>query len=212
MHRLSQNELDGLTENAAVLESDGLGPKVLKLTDGSFLKLFRKRPRLSSEALRPYARRFAENASALQRLGFISPQIIQVYALSGPINATAVHYWPLPGETLRQVLSHSAVEERRHLVERFGELLAKLHEAGVYFRSVHLGNVLLLPDGQFGLIDLADMRIGRFALSLGKRQRNLKHMQRYAEDSRWLFEEYRGALRSGYQKLAARKALQLFPD
>ncbi|UTW09487.1 phosphotransferase [Pseudomonas benzenivorans] len=211
MHRLSQKELDGLTENAAVLESDGLGAKVLKLNDGSFLKLFRKRSRWSSETLRPYARRFAENARDLQRLGFTSPEIIQVYALPGPINATAVHYWPLPGKTLRQALSQSSPEQRRALVERFGELLAKLHEAGVYFRSVHLGNVLVLPDGQFGLIDLADMRIGRFPLSLGKRQRNLKHMRRYAEDNRWLFEENRDALRAGYSRPAPRKAQQLFP-
>jgi tRNA A-37 threonylcarbamoyl transferase component Bud32 len=212
MQRLSQSELQGLSANATVLESDGLGPKVLKLTDGSFLKLFRKRPRLSSETLRPYARRFAENARDLQRLGFISPEIIQVYTLPGPINATAVHYWPLPGETLRQALGQSSAAQRRTLVEQFGELLAKLHETGVYFRSVHLGNVLVLPDGQFGLIDLADMRIGRFALSLGKRRRNLKHMRRYAEDSHWLFEEHRGALRSGYTRLAAKKAQQLFPD
>ncbi|WP_338050406.1 lipopolysaccharide kinase InaA family protein [Pseudomonas lalucatii] len=211
MQRLSQQELEGLSDNAEVLESDGLGAKVLKLHDGSFLKLFRKRSRWSSETLRPYARRFAENARDLQRLGFISPQIIQVYALPGPVNATAVHYWPLPGKTLRQALSQGSAEQRERLVERFGELLAKLHEAGVYFRSVHLGNVLLLPDDQLGLIDLADMRIGRFALSLGKRRRNLKHMRRYAEDSRWLFEEYRHALRSGYGRLAGRTAQQLFP-
>jgi tRNA A-37 threonylcarbamoyl transferase component Bud32 len=212
MQRLSQSDLEGLSAGAAVLESDGLGPKVLKLTDGSFLKLFRKRPRLSSETLRPYARRFAENASLLKRLGFISPEVIQVYALPGPVNATAVHYWPLPGETLRQALSQSSIKQRRKLVEQFGELLAQLHEAGVYFRSVHLGNVLLLPDGQFGLIDLADMRIGRFPLGLGKRRRNLKHMQRYAEDSRWLFDECRSDLRAGYNRLAAKQGQRLFPD
>ncbi|WP_439860726.1 lipopolysaccharide kinase InaA family protein [Pseudomonas sp. MBLB4136] len=212
MQRLSQRELEGLSANATVLESDGLGPKVLKLADGSFLKLFRKRPRLSSETLRPYARRFADNASTLKHLGFISPEIIRVYALPGPVNATAVHYRPLPGETLRQTLGEGSTEQRRALVKQFGELLAKLHETGVYFRSVHLGNVLVLPDGQLGLIDLADMRIGRFALSLGKRRRNLKHMRRYAEDSHWLFEEHRGALRDGYARLAAKKAQQLFPD
>lgn len=210
MLTLSRSELDALSQDAKVLESDGLGAKVLLLADGSFLKLFRKRSRFSSETLKPYAKRFADNARRLQRLGFCSPEIIRLYALTDPINSTAVHYWPLPGETLRQVLLQSPAERRQELVERFGELLARMHEAGVYFRSVHLGNVLLQPDGQWGLIDLADMQISRFALSLHKRRRNLKHMSRYAEDKHWLFEEHRAALQAGYNRYASKKALSLF--
>lgn len=210
MQTLSRPELTALTANASVLELDGLGPKVLKLTDGSFLKLFRKRSVFSRETLKPYAKRFAENAERLQQLGFNSPKIIQVYWLVDPVNKTAVHYWPLPGETLRHVLGGSSSEHRHQLIEQFGELLAKLHASGVYFRSVHLGNVLVQPDGQLGLIDLADMRISRFALSLRKRQRNLKHMRRYVDDQQWLFEEHRNALKTGYSRIAKRQARKLF--
>lgn len=210
MKTLSQLELNALSANANVLELDGLGPKVLKLTDGSFLKLFRKRSVFSSETLKPYAKRFAENAARLQRLGFNSPHIIQVYWLVDPVNKTAVHYWPLPGETLRHTLANSPNERRQQLIEQFGELLAKLHASGVYFRSVHLGNVLVQPDGQLALIDLADMRISRFALSLNKRQRNLKHMRRYSDDQQWLFEEHRSALKTGYSRIAKNQALKLF--
>ncbi len=212
MLTLSQNQYDALSNDACVLESDGLGAKVLRLADGSFLKLFRKRRLLSSETLKPYAKRFAENAQRLQQLGFISPEVIQLYALPGPINATAVHYRPLPGETLRQVLSVSAATRRQQLIEQFGELLAKMHEAGVYFRSVHLGNVLVQPCGQLGLIDLADMQISRRALSFAKRRRNLKHMRRYTEDSHWLFEEHLTALQKGYSRYANQKARTLLTD
>ena len=210
MQTLSQPELTALSANASVLEVDGLGPKVLKLADGSFLKLFRKRSVFSRETLKPYAKRFAENAARLQNLGFSSPKIIQVYRLVDPVNKTAVHYWPLPGETLRHILSNSCSERRQELVELFGELLAKLHGSGIYFRSVHLGNVLVQPDGQLGLIDLADMRISQFALSLHKRQRNLKHMRRYVDDQKWLFEEHRDALKAGYSRIAKQQALKLF--
>lgn len=210
MQTLSQLELSALSANARVLELDGLGPKVLQLTDGSFLKLFRKRQVLSRETLKPYAKRFAENAERLRRLGFSSPQIIQVYWLDDPVNKTAVHYWPLPGETLRHVLGNSACDHRQQLVAQFGELLARLHANGVYFRSVHLGNVLVQPDGELGLIDLADMRISYFALSLHKRQRNLKHMRRYVEDQKWLFEEHRDALKAGYSRVAKKQAAKLF--
>jgi tRNA A-37 threonylcarbamoyl transferase component Bud32 len=210
MRTLSPSELSALISSATILESDGLGAKVLKLTDGSFLKLFRKRSILSSETLKPYAKRFAQNAECLRDLGFNSPQIIQVYRLIDPVNKTAVHYWPLPGKTLRDVLGSSSTEQRQQLVAQFGELLARLHACGVYFRSVHLGNVLVQHDGQLGLIDLADMRISRFALSLSKRQRNLKHMRRYAEDQQWLFEENLEALKTGYSRAANNQTLKIF--
>lgn len=210
MRTLSPTELSALTSHASILEQDGLGAKVLKLEDGSLLKLFRKRPVFSSETLKPYAKRFAQNAVRLRHLGFNSPQIIQIYWLVDPINKTAVHYWPLPGQTLRHALASSTIEQRQQLVEKFGALLARLHTCGVYFRSVHLGNVLVQPDGQLGLIDLADMRISRFSLSLSKRRRNLKHMRRYAEDQRWLFDEHLEALKTGYNRATDNQTLKLF--
>ena len=55
-----------LRDNAEVLEADGHGDKVLRLRDGSFLKLFRRKRLISSAALFPYAERFARNASELR--------------------------------------------------------------------------------------------------------------------------------------------------
>ncbi|MGO4610372.1 lipopolysaccharide kinase InaA family protein, partial [Variovorax sp. 2RAF20] len=122
--------------------------------------------------------------------------------------SSAVHYSPLPGSTLRQVLQGiTAPAVRQALVERFGKFMAQLHEQGVYFRSLHLGNVLVLDDGEFGLIDLADMRIYPSSLSLSLRKRNLRHMQRYAVDRRWLFEDHFGALLQGYAVMASKSAV-----
>lgn len=42
-----------LRDNAEVLEADGHGDKVLRLRDGSFLKLFRRKRLISSAALFP---------------------------------------------------------------------------------------------------------------------------------------------------------------
>ncbi|WXL25243.1 O-antigen ligase family protein [Ectopseudomonas mendocina] len=210
MTKLCATDLNGLAHNALVLEQDGLGPKVLKLTDDSILKLFRKRPLLSRESLNPYACRFAENAKHLQQLGFTCPDILHVYWLDDPVNGTAVHYRPLPGQTLRKAIENTDSEERHALVQRFGELLANLHAKGVYFRSAHLGNVLLLPDGNLGLIDLADMQISGKPLTRGKRRRNLKHIQRYEQDRHWLFEENLDAFKRGYASKNAKAASQLF--
>lgn len=212
MTPLSAAELQELTLNAEVLEKDGLGPKVLHLSDGSFLKLFRKRRLLSSETLKPYARRFAENAKKLRELGFITPEIIKVYRLENDINGTAVRYTPLPGNTLRHALQQVEAEQQSTLINQLGQLLSLLHEKGVYFRSAHLGNVLLLPDGTLGLIDIADLKIQRTPLSLAKRLRNLKHMRRYKQDTHWLFESHKHALIAGYTLHSAKYAQSLFTE
>ncbi|MGF6111635.1 O-antigen ligase family protein [Pseudomonas frederiksbergensis] len=203
---LTPTAFEQMAANAQVIEEDGLGPKVLRLVDGSFLKLFRRRRWYTSGSFNPYSERFAVNSEQLRTLGIPTPQTLALYRLED--GSSAVHYSPLPGNTLRQVLQGiTAPAVRQALVERFGKFMAQLHEQGVYFRSLHLGNVLVLDDGEFGLIDLADMRIYPSSLSLSLRQRNLRHMQRYTEDRRWLFEDHFQALLQGYAATASTSAV-----
>ncbi|MDD0968063.1 MULTISPECIES: bifunctional O-antigen ligase/aminoglycoside phosphotransferase family protein [Pseudomonas] len=205
IQKLSVSGLQRLSADAQVIEEDGLGPKVLRLNDGSFLKLFRRRRWYTSGSFNPYSERFAVNSEQLRQIGIPTPQVLNLYRLKD--GSSAVHYTPLPGHTLRQVLqSITAPAVRQALVERFGKFMARLHEQGVYFRSLHLGNVLVLEDGEFGLIDLADLRVYPSSLSLSLRQRNLRHMQRYTVDKRWLFEDHLEALLQGYAMTASKIA------
>ena len=198
---LSRAALDTLQAHAQVIEEDGLGPKVLRLENGNFLKLFRGRRCYTSGSFNPYSERFAVNSERLQDMGIAAPKILDLYQLTD--GSTAVLYQPLPGQTLRQVMqSMGSPAVRQALVERFGKFLAVLHGKGVYFRSLHLGNVLLMDDGEFALIDIADMHIYPSSLRIALRKRNLRHMQRYPEDRRWLFEEQLQALLDGYASLA----------
>ncbi|WP_282356092.1 O-antigen ligase family protein [Pseudomonas sp. PS01303] len=206
VQKLSATDLQQMSLDAQVIEEDGLGPKVLRLTDGSFLKLFRRRRWYTSGSFNPYSERFAVNSEQLRLMGIPTPQVLNLYRLDD--GSSAVHYAPLPGHTLRQVLqSITAPAVRQALVERFGKFMAQMHEKGVYFRSLHLGNVLVLEDGEFGLIDLADLRVYPSPLSLALRQRNLRHMQRYTVDKRWLFEEHFEALLQGYAVMASQSAV-----
>ncbi|ROM55704.1 bifunctional O-antigen ligase/aminoglycoside phosphotransferase family protein [Pseudomonas rhodesiae] len=195
---------EALSKGAQVIEEDGLGPKVLRLEDGSFLKLFRARRWYTSGGFNPYSQRFATNSQHLQQLGIAAPRILDVYSLRD--GSSAVRYQPLTGLTVRQALQSLDSGVREALVERLGRFMAVLHERGVYFRSLHLGNVLLLEDGEFGLIDLADMRIYPSALRSALRQRNLKHMQRYPQDRNWLFDTHFEPLVSGYASVASAHA------
>ncbi|AZF29990.1 Oligosaccharide repeat unit polymerase Wzy [Pseudomonas sp. R4-35-07] len=192
---------DQLCSNAHVIEADGLGPKVLRLEDGSFLKLFRPRRWYTSGSFNPYSERFASNSEQLRTLDIPAPHVLGLYSL--PDASSAVAYTPLPGLTLRQALQSLDSSLRESLVERFGRFMAQLHERGVYFRSLHLGNVLLMDDGEFGLIDVADLRIFPSPLRYALRQRNLRHMQRYPQDRNWLFETHFEQLVKGYAMVAS---------
>ncbi|UXY52535.1 BUD32 family EKC/KEOPS complex subunit [Pseudomonas tohonis] len=197
MNTISETELQALLLDATPIESDGLGLKVARLKDGSFLKLYRRKRIISSAIFSPPAKRFAQNATKLQSLGIAAPDIEDLLSIPA-LNLNGVRYIPLPGDTLRNRWKSVQGAEIAEEVRRFGAFLARLHNLGIYFRSLHLGNVLLLPDGRFGLIDLSDMWISRKALSRQRRARNLKHILRYPEDIRWLAVEHRDDWVKGY--------------
>ncbi|QQD28225.1 polymerase [Pseudomonas simiae] len=204
VQNLQPEGFNQLCADAHVIEADGLGPKVLRLADGRFLKVFRPRRWYTSGSFYPYSERFASNAEQLRTLGIPTPQILGLYRL--PDASSAVSYSPLPGLTLRQALQSLDNSLRESLIERFGQFMAQLHERGVYFRSLHLGNVLLMDDGEFGLIDIADLRIYPSPLRNALRQRNLRHMQRYPQDRAWLFETHFEQLAKGYASVASQGA------
>ncbi|MCX4063226.1 O-antigen ligase family protein [Pseudomonas rhodesiae] len=201
---LKPEAFEQLCSDAHVIEADGLGPKVLRLSDGRFLKVFRPRRWYTSGSFNPYSERFANNAERLRTLGIPTPQILALYGMRD--GSSAVVYSPLPGLTLRQALQSLDSSLRESLIERFGQFMAQLHERGVYFRSLHLGNVLLMDDGEFGLIDIADLRIFPSPLRNTLRQRNLRHMQRYPQDRAWLFETHFEQLAKGYACIASQGA------
>ncbi|MFC5696837.1 toluene tolerance protein [Pseudomonas sp. GCM10022186] len=177
-----------LSASAAVLERDKYGDKVLRLKDGSFFKLFRRKRVLSSAMLYPYAQRFADNAHLLKSRKVPCPSVLGVYRVSS-LSRDLVHYAPLPGETLRHLYRNSDNPELQGLRKRLGAFVAGLHDQGIYFRSLHLGNIVLTPDDQLGLIDIADLKGQGTALGKNKRLRNFKHLLRYAEDRDWLLAD-----------------------
>lgn len=198
MQKLNHSTYIAMRENAQILEADGSGDKVLLLHDGRFLKLFRRKRLLTSAALYPYAQRFADNAKVLQQSAIPCPGILAVYRIAS-IERDAVYYTPLTGHTLRQLMD--LPDQSQALRAQLGSFVAQLHAARVYFRSLHLGNVVLTPEGNLGLIDIADMKYQRYALSPRKRLRNFRHMLRYEKDSQWLLGQDSGkTFLNGYQQ------------
>lgn len=175
-----------MREGARVLEADPHGAKVLLLADGTILKLFRRKRLITSAMLFPYAARFAANASKLAALGVPVPEVIDVLRIPG-LGRDAVHYHPLPGVTLRQLAGEALPDARkRRLREAFNRLVVLLHDNGVYFRSLHIGNVIVTPDDRLGLIDFSDMRIYPWSLGSYLRRRNIQRLYKVAAEVEWI--------------------------
>lgn len=181
VEKISRKEFEACSEGAKVLEKDRYGKKVLQLRDGTFLKLFRRKSWLSKTAFYPPAKRFAANAAKLQRLEIRCPVVLGLYQMSAPYRSI-VHYQPLEGTTLRHLLNQQPTLEQVELFSELASFITRLHDLGVYFRSLHLGNIVRTPDGALGLIDISDMRCLGKPLSRRLRARNYRHLLRYEDD------------------------------
>lgn len=186
MRTLGHEDYLKLREGARIIEADRHGDKVLLLPDGTYVKLFRRKRLLTSAAFYPYVQRFADNVHALVARGIPCPELIGIYRVPA-IDRDAVHYHPLVGHTLRGIVKDDpSPAEAERLRIALGEFIARLHQLGVYFRSLHLGNIVLTPQNTLGLIDLADMSPRRRSLGRLLRVRNMKHLLRYREEAAWL--------------------------
>lgn len=174
--KLSNDMLATLTADAQVLEEDSLGPKVYRLADGNFLKLFRRKRLLSSALFVPYSDRFWLNAKRLKSLGIPTLTPLELYQLEDA-SLSAVLYSPLQGRTLKDIYLDDPDAFTTQL-PNLVDFIRTLHLRGIYFRSLHLGNIVRTPEGSLGLIDIADLSVQRRPLSKAKARRNLAHFSR----------------------------------
>lgn len=183
MRIVTANEWQQWLDGGEVIERDGRGPKVVRLEDGRLLKIFRPRRRLWLARLTPQARRFAANAAGLQARGVDTPSVGECFWLDRAQAVSACLYQPLPGVSLDRLYRQSR-KQFDALLPALAAFIHSLHRRGIYFRSLHLGNVLLLPDGGLGLIDFLDLRLKRGPLGRALVRRNLAHLRGYLQRSR----------------------------
>ncbi len=179
MRTISLSDYERRVQNATVISRDRHGDKVLLLPGGEMVKLFRRKRKWSSAAWNPYATRFAHAARELEKREIPTVAIIEVLRIKDKAR-DAVFYQPLAGQTLRGWMSGDTRSNER--LADFAAFLALLHEQGIYFRSIHLANVVVTACGKFGLIDLAGMSFYPWSLGIRKRVRNFKLLVRHAED------------------------------
>lgn len=207
MKQLALEDYQRLSEGAEVLEQDTHGPKALLTPSGSIIKLFRRKRLLSTATVYPHALRFRRNAQRLNRYGVPSVEVQELYHCPAIARDLAIYPW-MPGTTLRRY-----AEEAPGGIVLLGELakfLALLHHKGIYFRSLHLGNVLVRPDNSLALIDVADLDFKWLPMGPLLRVRNFRHLFRYEQDlsllRRFGFKRFMGIylLSSGISPLSAK--------
>lgn len=174
---LPQSTFAAMTKGAQLLEQDAFGPKVFRLVDGNMLKIFRRKRLLSTAMLWPHSQRFWQNAQGLTRRGILTVAPLALYRLDRP-GRTAVLYRPLPGETVTDLVRQSA-ERQASLLPDLALFINRLHDLGIYFRSLHPGNIVLTPEGTLGLIDISDMQFRNSPLGAALIRRNREHFEKY---------------------------------
>lgn len=178
MRIVTAQELESWLASGTVLEKDSRGPKVLMLSGGQILKIFHTRRHPMLIRINPPAKKFAQNALILQQAGIPAPQIIESLWVNITDGISASIYQPLPGRSIESILKETP-EQIDALVPMLAKFIKELHQQGVYFRSLHLGNILRLQNCQFGLIDFLDLTKKSRPLSNWEISRNFKHLERY---------------------------------
>lgn len=182
MKRIRAAWLEQMQASSTLLQGTPVRPGLLLTPDGQIIKTYYRRRWLSRSIIQPPAMRFARNARELLSRGFGAPVVRAVYYFP-PAKMHLLTYDRLPGSDLRSV---SGTDPAR--LQALPRFLAQLHAAGVYFRGIHLGNILL-DENRLALIDIADLSFSKRPLTPTKRARNLAHLLDHGADQA-LFAQY----------------------
>jgi len=147
-------------------------PKVYEKDGHTIIKLFYPKQRLlSSDRIKPRAMRFYNNVKSLHTHGYDVPQVNKVQ-FCPELKMYVIYYHKIQGDDVRTL----AKQGNLNIIYNVAHLLADLHKNGIFFRSIHLENLLSKPDGNIALLDLTDVTFKSRALTIYRRYRNIKHL------------------------------------
>lgn len=193
--RIREHYINHLAATCRLLQGTPERPGLYLSPTDEIYKMYYARRRISRSAWRVPAMRFASNGRLLHQLGISAPIAKAVYHYP-PKRMHIVLYNQLPGEDLRE-----AANRAPECLATTGQFLAHLHNRGVHFRGIHLGNVLLQDDG-LALIDIADLKVRSGALLPTTRARNVAHLLNHPADAEALLQYGRGRLVLDYLEAA----------
>lgn len=199
MNTITQVELDALCQNGKAIDDKGGYPAVVLHPDDTITKFWaRKKKRLSSATLHPYSNRFIRNATELDRRGILVPEIISHAAVENS-HIRVVTYRALPGTSIRELLQ---TNPKQINIPELSQYIDQLHQKGILFRGMHLGNIIQRPEDQgYGLIDFTDVKFYAKPVPMLRRAANLATPLRYLDDVQRIKEAGLPSLLETYLKI-----------
>lgn len=171
MLQISEPQFRLLTQNAKLLSGSKDKPKVLETQDNLIIKLFHPRKLFTSAKFYSHARRFKKNSERLLKAGIHSVAVQNILRCPSQ-NADIAVYEKVKGDAVREQVDKG----NNDILHRLPHYLAELHQKGVFFRGIHLGNLIIQPNDSFCIIDHVGLKVKSRPLNLWQRARNLRHL------------------------------------
>lgn len=176
MKTISEQDFWAFCHQATVLVQYKALPKVLVTPEGQIIKVFVRRRTFSKNSLWPQVRRFANNAQRLASRGIPSIEPPVLYHCP-ELRIHLAIYPKIEGQEIRQIIREGNIA----ILNEIAAFIATLHHQGIFFRGLHLGN-LLKGETAIYLIDIADLKVKARPLGLYQRLRNLRHLLENRDD------------------------------
>ena len=159
-------------------DAKDLGDEKTWLKDKNVIKIFITRGLISSGFIRPFSSRIINNAHKLNKLQIPSLKISEELIFQYDKRKTGVIYKYIPGCSIRDLPTTDITKD---LVTNLAKFIAEFHQKGVYFRAMHLGNIIYYHN-TFALIDVAKIHFYPWPLFIFTRARAFRRLIRYTKD------------------------------
>ncbi len=173
---LLEHEYLKLTEGAELVKRTRTKIRLLLSSEKKIIKHIYKRKLLSTSTIWPYASRFIKNAKHLSSKNISVPKINAVYFYP-TLNCDILIYDFVSGMTLYDLARTNNIS----FMPDLARYLVGLHDLGIYFKDIHLNNLVSNND-TFTLLDLESIQYQHRPLTITQRIRNLTHLFNKKED------------------------------
>jgi hypothetical protein len=194
VHTISFSEFESLCANSEILRWKNNLPRLMRHNDNQISKIWKRRSKPSSDWIYPYYLRFVRNARKLLVRGINAPNVRSIMKVEKN-KLHIVTYDGMSGASVRDILKRN---KGMISLKDLGFFIATLHKKGIFFTSLHLGNIIRLDSGDFGIIDVANTHFFVFPLTIHSRARNLSHFLSYTDDVDLLRQKTNGDIVNEY--------------
>ncbi|MFY0650262.1 MAG: hypothetical protein JXQ86_06435 [Methylophilaceae bacterium] len=163
--------------NKYIEKADDLGHRKTFHKKNEIIKIFNVRGIISSGFFNTYASRIIKNSLKLKIYDIPSIEITNELIFQYNKRLSGVSYKFIPGTTYRD-LSHKITMD---MITDLANFISNIHKKGIYFRAMHLGNILLHNKKLF-LIDIAKIQFYPWPLFVFTRARAFRRMIKYQDD------------------------------